>query len=45
MPSNPLDAPWLFSMDPMTYREDGFTDDNNSIARISGGSHPPSLAS
>lgn len=24
-----LDAPWLFTMDPMTYREDGEADDNN----------------
>lgn len=24
-----LDAPWLFTMDPMTYREDGYIDDNN----------------
>jgi len=24
-----LDAPWLFTMDPMTYRENGYADDNN----------------
>jgi hypothetical protein len=34
-----LDAPWLFTMDPMTYREDGDADDNNlyraDLARLS----------
>jgi len=44
MPSNPLDAPWLFSMDPMTYREDGFTDDNN-LYRADLGRLAPALTS
>jgi len=25
----PLEIPWLFTMDPMTYREAGYADDNN----------------
>jgi hypothetical protein len=29
MAPEPLHAPWLYSMDPMTYREEGYADDNN----------------
>lgn len=35
----PLGASWLFAMDPMTYREDGYADDNNlyraDLSRVS----------
>jgi hypothetical protein len=35
-----LTRPWLFTLDPMTYREDGYVDDNNlyraDLDRLSG---------